>query len=67
MKSQGAAPPWVDLQGELEIAINSFRIDLRDSWKRRAIRVLSEGGVSRTSITQIETGWRDPEWEAREK
>ncbi|OBZ70344.1 hypothetical protein A0H81_09765 [Grifola frondosa] len=41
VQQQGAAPPWVEIQGELETAITSFREIVKQSWTRRAIRMLT--------------------------
>ncbi|KAI5476858.1 DnaJ family protein [Pseudohyphozyma bogoriensis] len=64
---QGVAPPWVEMQVDLETALSTFRTTLRDSWTRRTLRTLSLGGVSNTSIsTVLSPTYRDKEWEARE-
>ncbi|EPQ58913.1 hypothetical protein GLOTRDRAFT_69931 [Gloeophyllum trabeum ATCC 11539] len=70
VKRQGAAPPWVELQAELESAVTSFREILRQSWTRRAIRTLtiSHPAVHLSSLTLSSvTALRDPEWEERER
>ncbi|KAG1719806.1 hypothetical protein EDB19DRAFT_2030144 [Suillus lakei] len=66
----GAAPPWVEVQIELETAVNSFRDVLRQSWTRRAIRTLmtlqpasTSPSLSLVSVTSL----RDREWEEQER
>ncbi|KAI0089221.1 hypothetical protein BDY19DRAFT_1041588 [Irpex rosettiformis] len=70
VQRNGAAPPWIEIQGELESALYSFRNALRDSWTRRAIRMLtlsrSAALLPKLSLAEV-TSWRDTEWEAREK
>ncbi|KAI0313136.1 hypothetical protein OF83DRAFT_1086534 [Amylostereum chailletii] len=90
VQRQGAAPPWVEVQGglfflhcrfacvsnedvtgilELESALTSFRTVLRDSWTRRAIRMLTaQPRFDALSLTLADVqAHRDPEWEARER
>jgi len=38
VQRNGATPPWVEIQIELETAVDSFREALRQSWMRRTIR-----------------------------
>ncbi|KAK4702347.1 hypothetical protein P7C70_g3885, partial [Phenoliferia sp. Uapishka_3] len=52
---------------ELESSLSTFRTELRTSWIRRATRMLTLDGASRTAIAEVKNGWRDPEWEARER
>ncbi|TFK46932.1 hypothetical protein OE88DRAFT_840057 [Heliocybe sulcata] len=70
VKRQGAAPPWVELQTELEAAATSFREILRQSWTRRAIRTLTMSHplvhLSTLTLTSVTT-LRDQEWEERER
>ncbi|KAI0796255.1 hypothetical protein BC629DRAFT_1698197 [Irpex lacteus] len=70
VQRNGAAPPWIEIQGELDSALNSFRNALRDSWTRRAIRMLMLSRpaalLPKLSLADA-TSWRDTEWEAREK
>ncbi|EJD36917.1 hypothetical protein AURDEDRAFT_108354 [Auricularia subglabra TFB-10046 SS5] len=70
VQRQGAAPPWVEIQQELESAISSFRDVLQASWVRTAIRLLSVNraqhelaAVPREEIAAL----RDAAWEARER
>ncbi|KAH9968156.1 hypothetical protein BC827DRAFT_1122268 [Russula dissimulans] len=70
VQQQGAAPPWVEIQGELEAAVASFRSVLKQSWVRRAVRMLTLSG-SRPSLRELSLAearaLRDGEWEARER
>jgi len=68
VQRQGAAPPWVEIQGELEAAIATFRSVLKQSWVRRAVRMLtlSRRPLRRLSPADIQA-LRDGEWEARER
>ncbi|KAG2155082.1 uncharacterized protein EDB93DRAFT_1248037 [Suillus bovinus] len=70
VQRNGAAPPWVEVQIELETAVNSFRDVLRQSWTRRTIRTLTMlqpaamlPSLSLGSVTSL----RDREWEERER
>jgi len=67
VQRQGAAPVWVEIQCELEAAIATFRSVLKQSWVRRAVRMLTLSrrplrGLSPADIQAL----RDGEWEARE-
>ncbi|KAL6307145.1 hypothetical protein BKA93DRAFT_728230 [Sparassis latifolia] len=70
VQRNGAAPPWVEIQGELEAAITSFRGVVNQSWTRRAIRMLTSSQplalLPTLTLTDV-TSLRDAEWEAREK
>ncbi|KAF5371287.1 hypothetical protein D9758_004245 [Tetrapyrgos nigripes] len=70
VQRHGAAPPWVELQSELDTAIKTFRDLLRQSWTRRAIRNLTTlhppNLLLRFSLTDIKN-LRDAEWEKRER
>ncbi|KAH9071613.1 hypothetical protein EDB83DRAFT_260474, partial [Lactarius deliciosus] len=68
VRRQGAAPPWVEVQGGLEVAIAAFRTALRRSWVRRAVRVLAltHSRLSLPSLADLRA-LRDEEWETREK
>lgn len=69
VQRSGAAPPWVEVQIELESATNSFRETLRQSWTRRAVRMLTASQSAATlpslSLARVAT-MRDREWENRE-
>ncbi|GAA5826329.1 hypothetical protein JCM11251_007256 [Rhodosporidiobolus azoricus] len=67
MKEQDTAPPWVEMQKELELALSTWRTNLRASWSRRAIRIRSSEGLTPAVIREVKEGWMDPEWEARER
>ncbi|KAJ3920703.1 hypothetical protein F5877DRAFT_89260 [Lentinula edodes] len=41
IQRNGAAPPWVELQGELDTAVSTFRDLLRQSYIRRVVRTLT--------------------------
>ncbi len=68
VQRQGAAPPWVEIQSELEAAVDSFRSVLKQSWVRRAVRMLT---LPRQPLRELSLAdaqaLRDREWEAREK
>ncbi|KAH9062251.1 hypothetical protein EDB87DRAFT_330067 [Lactarius vividus] len=68
VRRQGAAPPWVEVQGELEAAVAAFRTALRRSWVRRAVRVLmlTHSRLSSPSSADVRA-LRDGEWETRER
>lgn len=67
VKSQGAAPPWIELQRDLDMALETFRSELRQAWFRRATRMRSLDVITRSTLTEVREGWRDPDWEAREQ
>jgi hypothetical protein len=68
VQRQGAAPPWVEIQLELEAAVATFRSVLKQSWVRRAVRMLtlSHRPLGELSLADAQA-LRDREWEAREK
>ncbi|KAI0371625.1 hypothetical protein BV20DRAFT_941826 [Pilatotrama ljubarskyi] len=70
VQRQGAAPPWVEVQGELETAVTSFREVVKQSWTRRAIRMITASNpvelLPRFTLDEV-IAMRDPEWEARER
>lgn len=59
-----------DRHSELELAVANFRDVLRQSWTRRAIRMLTLSRPA-TALSQLThdqvSAFRDAEWEAREK
>ncbi|GAA5979305.1 hypothetical protein JCM10908_002873 [Rhodotorula pacifica] len=67
LKTQEAAPPWIELQKELDSAIAAFRTELRANWTRRAIRIRSTEGLTTAVVREVREGWTDPEWIARER
>ncbi|KAG2156355.1 hypothetical protein DEU56DRAFT_937463 [Suillus clintonianus] len=70
VQRNGAAPPWVEVQIELETAVNAFRNVLKQSWTRRAIRTLTmlqpAAMLPSLSLDRV-TSLRDREWEERER
>ncbi|OJT09509.1 hypothetical protein TRAPUB_14008 [Trametes pubescens] len=70
VQRQGAAPPWVEIQGELETAVAAFREVVKQSWTRRALRSITAAHpaalLPRLTLADV-TALRDPEWEARER
>ncbi|KLO07921.1 hypothetical protein SCHPADRAFT_835990 [Schizopora paradoxa] len=70
VQRNGAAPPWVDLQAELEEAVTSFRGVLLQSWTRRAVRMLTSSRPSSELLSMSLDdckALRDSEWETRER
>lgn len=53
-------------RAELEHSLSTFRSTLSSNWIRRAIRIRSSEGLTRSVIQEIEQGWRDLEWETSE-
>ncbi|KAI0832799.1 hypothetical protein BC628DRAFT_1407189 [Trametes gibbosa] len=70
VQRQGAAPPWVEVQGELESALAAFREVVKQSWTRRALRTITATNpaalLPRLTLEDV-TALRDPEWEERER
>lgn len=70
VQKNGAAPPWVEVQQEVESAINSFRGILRQAWTRHALRSLTLGfhsypGAHQRTLVELQA-LRDDNWEKRE-
>ncbi|ESK94059.1 hypothetical protein Moror_12804 [Moniliophthora roreri MCA 2997] len=69
VQKNGAVPPWVELQAELDTAVTTFRDLLRQSWTRRAIRNLTTDHppqiLARFTIDDVKS-YRDKTWEQRE-
>ncbi|KAJ6589086.1 hypothetical protein B0H19DRAFT_1102857 [Mycena capillaripes] len=63
VKRNGAAPPWVQLQTELDASLNTFRHLLLEGWTRHAVRTMTLQGVS--TAQDVRT-FRDPAWATRE-
>ena len=61
-----AVPPWIELQNEVDAMTESFRAGVRESWQRRALRMLSLGTITPTVIASAAT-FRDAEWAQREQ
>ncbi|KZT60852.1 hypothetical protein CALCODRAFT_492128 [Calocera cornea HHB12733] len=69
VKRNGAAPPWIELQKELDGAILTFRRLLQEGWVRRATRMLTLSyppNTLRHMTPQDAARFRDSEWEQRE-
>ncbi|KAI8982745.1 hypothetical protein BD414DRAFT_523325 [Trametes punicea] len=70
VQRQGAAPPWVEVQGELESAVMAFREVVKQSWTRRALRTISAAHpaalLPKLTLADV-IALRDPEWEERER
>ncbi|SPO30599.1 uncharacterized protein UTRI_05216 [Ustilago trichophora] len=71
VKRQGAAPPWVELNMELESELGSWRGRVVDGWVRRASRMITTSGTlsegleplplpSSSGANAIEGGEMDP-------
>jgi DnaJ family protein C protein 28 len=68
VRRQGAAPPWVEIQGELQAALDTFRSVLKQSWVRRAVRMLTLSRQPPRELSLADArALRDREWEARER
>lgn len=77
VKRQGAAPPWVELNMELEAELASWRGRMDDTWVRRASRMITTSSTLCSGLTPLPAGegglqdvatrYRDREWEERER
>lgn len=67
VKRQGVAPPWIELQNELDLTLSNFRAELRSNWVRRATRMRSLDAITKSVLAEVRGGWRDVEWEAKER
>ncbi|KAF7361278.1 DUF1992 domain-containing protein [Mycena sanguinolenta] len=65
VKRNGAAPPWVQLQGELDASLGTFRALLLSGWTRHAVRVITLHGVHTVNPDALKA-FRDPAWAVRE-
>ncbi|KAF9534664.1 hypothetical protein CPB83DRAFT_780344 [Crepidotus variabilis] len=70
-KKNQSSPPWVELQGELETAVRTFRQLLAEAYVRRTVRVLAfdlpdPTLLSRLTLEDIRRH-RDKEWIERER
>ncbi|KAJ6482126.1 hypothetical protein C8R47DRAFT_1134000 [Mycena vitilis] len=63
VKRNGAAPPWVQLQSELDASLDTFRHLLLEGWTRHAVRALTLHGVGTAADVRA---FRDPAWATRE-
>jgi hypothetical protein len=68
VQRQGAVPPWIEIQRELEAAVGTFRSVLKQSWVRRAVRMLtlSRQPLRELSLADAQAS-RDKEWEVSER
>ncbi|KAK6974601.1 DUF1992 domain-containing protein [Favolaschia claudopus] len=66
MKRNGAVPPWVQLQTELESSLSTFRALLLEGWTRHAVRELTFDGVNANADPAALKAFRDPRWARRE-
>lgn len=76
VKRQGAAPPWVELNMELEAELASWRGRVEDAWIRRASRMITTSSHLSAGLEPLPKGrrgledmarrYRDPEWVERE-
>ncbi|KAG6919766.1 hypothetical protein DXG01_001605 [Tephrocybe rancida] len=70
VQRNGAAPPWVEIQGELDIAVATFREILQQSWVRRVVRTITSTTppalLQNVSLGDIKA-FRDSDWERRER
>ncbi|XP_006456854.1 hypothetical protein AGABI2DRAFT_212040 [Agaricus bisporus var. bisporus H97] len=70
VQQNGAAPPWVEIQGELETAARTFREILHQSWVRRAIRILTTNNpvefLHKITFDEVKA-LRDPDWIKKEQ
>ncbi|KAH8834371.1 hypothetical protein DL96DRAFT_1580345 [Flagelloscypha sp. PMI_526] len=70
VQKQGAVPAWIEFQQDLTTALSSFRETLRQSWVRRAFRMItSENSIH--SLPAFNAArlrkMRDVEWEVKER
>ncbi|KAL0571428.1 hypothetical protein V5O48_010544 [Marasmius crinis-equi] len=69
VQKNGVAPPWVELQTELDDAVTTFRELLRQSWTSRAIRNLTTDHppqlLAKFTLADVKS-YRDKVWEQRE-
>ncbi|KAJ7334740.1 hypothetical protein DFH08DRAFT_784815 [Mycena albidolilacea] len=66
VRRNGAAPPWVQLQAELDAALATFRALLHAGWTRHAVRAITLHGVRAGEDDAALRGFRDPAWARRE-
>ncbi|KAF9480164.1 hypothetical protein BDN70DRAFT_805663 [Pholiota conissans] len=70
VQRNNAAPPWIEIQRELDTAVATFREILRQAWIRRTIRVLVMEHpapiLAKLTLDDIQRH-RDAEWIAKEK
>ncbi|KIY48846.1 hypothetical protein FISHEDRAFT_8987, partial [Fistulina hepatica ATCC 64428] len=70
IQRNGASPPFVELQAELDGAVNALRVGLREAWTRRTVRMITNERPPeewhRVTLTDVYAR-RDTEWEQRER
>ncbi|KAF8170728.1 hypothetical protein K438DRAFT_1982579 [Mycena galopus ATCC 62051] len=66
VKRNGAAPPWVQLQAELDASLATFRALLAAGWTRHAVRAITFRGVPAAGDGADPRAFRDPAWARRE-
>ncbi|KAF5322120.1 hypothetical protein D9619_000226 [Psilocybe cf. subviscida] len=70
VQRNNAAPPWVEVQLELEQAVTTFRQILRQAWVRRAVRMLvsenRQDQLDRLTPADVQR-YRDAEWVEKER
>lgn len=66
VKRQGAAPPWVEAQQDVEMEQMRFRSQLREDWLRHALRTLSSGRITQHSVDTVHQ-WRDYDWQRNQE
>lgn len=72
VRRNGASPPWVELQHDLDSSVQTFRDILQTAWIRRAVRMLNQSGNYDPSYLATATPeslslLRDVEWEQKER
>ncbi|EPQ27800.1 uncharacterized protein PFL1_04545 [Pseudozyma flocculosa PF-1] len=60
VKRQGAAPPWVELNAELEDEVGKFRYRLVEQWCRRAVRMVISSGSMRSGLEALDHSQAPP-------
>lgn len=66
MKRQGALPPWIELQNQVENDLRNFRNLLKDSYVRQVARNILATHTIPTLPPKDRIPGRDEAWEARE-
>ncbi|KAF5334368.1 hypothetical protein D9611_013538 [Ephemerocybe angulata] len=68
VQRNGASPPWVELQTELEASVAAWRQILLESWIRSASRNISASLYPTGTLPSLEwiQGYRNKDWETRE-
>ncbi|KAG6846702.1 hypothetical protein H0H93_012343, partial [Arthromyces matolae] len=69
VQRNGAVPQWVELQGELDNSVSTFRELLRQAWIRRVVNVITSttpAAFLHTFTMDDIKAFRDKDWERRE-